>query len=1307
MQDRSEHLERLLRKRIVILDGAMGTMIQQRKLDESAFRGGRFADWRGKDLKGCNDLLNITQPRVIEEIHKQYLEAGADIIETNTFNSQTISLADYGLESLAYELSKAGATCARNAADQVMAAQPGRVCFVAGAIGPTTKTSSISTDVNSSATRGATFDGLVTAYSEQVRGLLDGGADLLLVETIFDTLNGKAAFFAIQKILDERGLEPLPCRTGVSPVTESSKTTNGERREGRSVKTVPILASVTFIQANSNRGVTGQTVEAFWNSISHVPLLSVGMNCALGPRELRPLIQELAGIAPIHVSAYPNAGLPNPLLPTGFPETPETLAPQMREWAQNGWLNIVGGCCGTTPAHIRAIVEAVKGLPPRVPSTVEPYLRLSGLDALTVRPDSNFLNIGERTNVAGSPKFAQLIKAGDFEAALTVARQQVENGAQVIDVCMDEGMIDGVAAMTRFLNLVASEPDICKVPVMVDSSKWEVIEAGLKCLQGKGIVNSISLKEGEEKFLRHARLVRRHGAAVVVMAFDERGQADSFERRIDVCRRAYDLLTRQVGFPPQDIIFDPNVLTVGTGMEEHANYAVDFIRTTKWIKDNLPLAKVSGGISNVSFSFRGNNAVREAMHSAFLYHAIRAGLDMGIVNAGMLAVYQEVPKDLLEMVEDVLLNRRPDATERLTKFADQLKSPASTSSGSAVDTEWRKGTVDERLRHALVKGVADFIDQDIEEARQKYGRPLAVIEGPLMGGMNVVGDLFGAGKMFLPQVVKSARVMKKAVAYLLPFMEAEKKASGSVQRHAGKILLATVKGDVHDIGKNIVGVVLGCNNYEIIDLGVMIPCEKILQTAREQKVDIIGLSGLITPSLDEMAHVARELEREGLKLPLLIGGATTSKAHTAVKISPGYSEPVVHVLDASRAVPVVSNLISGKNKPKFAAQIREEYDRIRAQHAGSQAKLIALEKARANAPRLSHDDLPRPEFTGVRMLGGPGVLPANPNVRRDAEPRRPEAGAAKNISLADLVPFIDWTPFFHTWELRGVYPKILQHEKHGEEARKLFADAQKLLEQIIGEGQLKPRGVYGFFPANRVGDDVELYTDESRAKVLATFHFLRQQIAKDDGTPNWCLADFIAPKNESGATPLLPDYIGAFAVTSGHGLKELVEKFKADHDDYNTIMAEALADRLAEAFAEFLHKRVRAEWGYGKSESLNENDLIAEKYRGIRPAAGYPACPDHSEKQTLWKLLDVERSAGIQLTESCAMWPGSSVSGLYFAHPHSKYFAVGKLGHDQVLDYHLRKGVTLQEAEKWLGPWLNYEPSKPSKAPGCACGLAH
>jgi 5-methyltetrahydrofolate--homocysteine methyltransferase len=1268
---RTDELRRLLAERIVLLDGAMGTMAQQRKLSEADYRGERLKDWP-RELKGLHDLLSLTQPRIVEEIHREYLEAGADIIETNTFNAQSLSLADYGLESFAQEMNLVAARCARRAADSVMANSSGRVCFVAGTLGPTSKTASLSPDVNNPGFRAVTFDQLVAAYGEQIQGLLEGGADLLMVETVFDSLNSKAALFAIQKAFDE------------------------------DARRVPVMLSFT-ITDKSGRTLSGQTVEAYWNSVKNHDLLSIGINCALGPREMRPFIAELAGIADIYVSTHPNAGLPNPMLPTGFPETPESFAPQLREWAESGWLNIVGGCCGTTPAHIRVIAEAMRGLPPRRPSQVEPHLHLSGLEVLTVRPNTNFVNIGERTNVAGSPKFAQLIKAGSFEAAVSVARQQVENGAQAIDVCMDEGMIDGVAAMTRFLNLIASEPDIARVPVMVDSSKWEVIEAGLKCLQGKGIVNSISLKEGEERFLHHAKLVRRYGAAVVVMAFDERGQADTVERKIEVCRRAYELLTEKAGFPPEDIIFDPNVLTVGTGMEEHANYAVDFIRATKWIKENLPRAKVSGGISNISFSFRGNNVVREAMHSAFLYHAIKAGLDMGIVNAGMLEVYEEVPKDLLKLVEDVLLNRRADATERLIKFAESLKqkSASSSATSSPSDAAWRQETVEKRLEHALVKGIVEFIEADTEEARQKFGRPLAVIEGPLMAGMNVVGDLFGAGKMFLPQVVKSARVMKKAVAYLTPFMEAEKKAAGGTHKNAGKVLMATVKGDVHDIGKNIVGVVLACNNYEVIDLGVMVPCEKILQTAREQNVDIIGLSGLITPSLDEMVHVAREMEREGFKLPLLIGGATTSKAHTAVKIAPGYTEPVVYVLDASRAVPAVSHLISTENKPAFVKQVRVEYDQLRTKHAGPKQKLLSIEEARKRSPKLNYNDLPKPGFSGVRVLSSKGrtgsPLPA-------AE-RRARSDAPYPLSFSDLVAFIDWSPFFHTWELRGRYPAILKHERHGEEARKLFADAQKLLERIASERLLFAKGVYGLFPANSTGDDVELYTDERRTQVLTTFHFLRQQIVKDDGSPNWCLADFVAPKG-------LPDYIGAFAVTSGHGLKELVERFKADHDDYNAIMAEALADRLAEAFAEFLHKRVRDEWGFGKTENLSTEDLIDERYRGIRPAAGYPACPDHTEKDILWKLLDVEQNAGIMLTESFAMWPGSSVSGLYFAHPESKYFGVGKLDRDQLLDYHVRKGMTLQEVERWLGPYLNYEPANVSSTAGgknvpCSCGVAH
>jgi 5-methyltetrahydrofolate--homocysteine methyltransferase len=1251
--NRTEALLRLLKERIVILDGAMGTMIQRYELDEAGYRGQRFKDWPS-DVKGNNDLLSLTQPHLIQAIHKQYLDAGADIIETNTFNSTTISLADYGMEGLAFELNVAGAKNARASADAAMAAESGRICFVAGALGPTSKTASISGSVSDPAARGVTYDQLVEAYYEQARGLLEGGADLLLVETVFDSLNSKAALFAIARLFEELGIDAVPA--GSEPRAASS-----------SRRRVPVMLSFTITDL-SGRTLSGQTVEAYWNSVSHFPLLSIGINCALGPKEMRPFIEELSGLAPIYISAYPNAGLPNPMLPTGFPETPETLAPQLAEWAQSGWLNIVGGCCGTTAPHIKALSQAVKKLAPRVPPKVEPYLRLSGLEALTIRPDTNFVNVGERTNVTGSPKFSKLILAGQFEEALAVAKQQVVSGAQIIDINMDEGMLDGVKAMTHFLNLVASEPDISRVPIMVDSSKWSVIEAGLKCVQGKAVVNSISLKEGEEKFVQQASLVRRYGAAVVVMAFDERGQADTVERRKEICARTYKILTEQIGFPPEDIIFDPNILTVATGMEEHDNYAVDFIEATRWIKQNLPRAKVSGGISNISFSFRGNNVVREAMHTAFLFHAIKAGLDMGIVNAGMLGIYGEIPKDLLELVEDVLLNRRPDATERLVTFAESVKKK---DKAEVVEDEWRKGTVEQRLEHALVKGIVDYIDVDTEEARLKIGRPLAVIEGPLMAGMSVVGDLFGSGKMFLPQVVKSARVMKKSVAWLLPFMEAEKKAGGQA-RAQGKVLMATVKGDVHDIGKNIVGVVLGCNNYEIIDLGVMVPCEKILQTAREQNVDMIGLSGLITPSLDEMAHVAREMQRQGFTLPLLIGGATTSKAHTSVKIAPNYKEAVVHVVDASRAVGVVGHLINPKLKPAFAVKNSEDQEKLRQQHTGQRVKLISIDEARRRGPKFEwkEADIAKPEFTGLRTLstavGQDGALP---------------------VQLEDLVACIDWSPFFHTWELRGRYPSILQHEKHGAQARELFNDAQKLLERIVNKNLLAARGVYGFFPANAVGDDVELYTDPSRRHILTTFRFLRQQIEKTDGQPNWCLADFVADKSSSAG-----DYIGAFAVTAGIGVDELAKQFKADNDDYNAIMTEALADRLAEAFAEYLHKRARVEWGYGKTENLTIEQLIEEQYRGIRPAAGYPACPDHTEKWTLWSLLDAEKNAGIKLTESCAMWPGSSVSGLYFSAPQSKYFGVGKLDRDQVLDYHRRKGMDLAVVERWLGPYLNYEP---------------
>ena len=1221
-------VDALLKERILILDGAMGTMIQRYKLDEAAFRGTRFQQWT-KDLKGHNDLLNVTQPAVIEAIHRQYLEAGADIIETNTFNSQAVSLADYGMDDLGYELSKAGAECARRAVAGVIAAQPARRCFVAGAIGPTTKTSSISTDSNDAAARGTTFPELVHAYAEQVRGLLDGGVDLLLVETIFDTLNAKAAFFAIQQLYAE-----------------------GARQ-------VPIMASVTFIQAGSNRGFSGQTVEGFWNSISHVPLLSVGMNCALGPKEMRPLIEELSQLAPIYVSSHPNAGLPNPLLPTGFPETPESLAPQLREWAQNGWLNIVGGCCGTTPDHIRQIAGAVQGVSPRRPGRVEPYLRLSGLEALTVRPESNFVNVGERTNITGSPAFSKLILAGDYDKALTVARQQVEGGAQIIDINMDEGLLDSKAAMQKFLRLLAAESDIARVPIMVDSSKWEVIEEGLRNMQGKGIVNSISLKEGEAKFLEQARLIRRYGAAMVVMAFDERGQADSLSRRTEICERSYRLLTTQVGVPPQDIIFDPNILTVATGLEEHNNYAVDFIEATRWIKQHLPLAKVSGGVSNISFSFRGNNVVREAMHAAFLYHAIQAGLDMGIVNAGQLAVYEEVPKDLLALVEDVLLNRRPDATERLVGFAETVKQKGKA---AVKDDEWRAKPVAERLAHALVKGLTDYIDQDVEEARQLSARPLDVIEGPLMAGMNIVGDLFGSGKMFLPQVVKSARVMKKAVAYLMPFMEAEKQRLGAARAN-GKVLLATVKGDVHDIGKNIVGVVLGCNNYEVIDLGVMVSCETILATAREKQVDVIGLSGLITPSLDEMVHVAKEMTRQGFAVPLLIGGATTSKAHTAVKIAPSYSQATVHVLDASRAVGVVGSLINAQQRTEFAASVRADYDRIRQAHQerGSKA-LVSLEAARAH--RLPTEwaaaDLPVPAFTGVRTID--------------------------RMSLRELVPFIDWTPFFHTWELRGRYPGILEDPTVGPKAKELLADAEALLAEIIRDDLLTARGVDGFFPANSVGDDIELYRDLDRQELVTTFHTLRQQMEKPADQFNLALADYVASK-ESGRT----DYVGAFVVTAGIGVEALCAKFEKDHDDYNSIMVKALADRLAEAFAEWLHKQVRADWGYGRTESLTNEEMIRERYRGIRPAPGYPACPDHTEKRLLFDLLQAESRAGVTLTESFAMLPAAAVSGLYFAHPQAKYFAVGKINRDQVEDYAARKKLSVSEVERWLAPNLNYD----------------
>jgi 5-methyltetrahydrofolate--homocysteine methyltransferase len=1290
MSNHAELLQKTLRERIVIIDGAMGTTIRTYGLGEKEIRGERFADSK-KDLKNNGDLYSLTQPATIGDIHRRFLEAGADIIETNTFSATSIGQSEFFvddprehggrkdqafyqsvienkfLNDLAWEINEQSAKQCREWADRI-ANKTGKPRFVAGAVGPLTVSLSNSPDADDAGFRVVTFDQVKAAYINQVRALIAGGSDILLVETIFDSLNAKAALVAIQEVFEQ------------------------------DKKILPIMISAAVGRGGETM-ISAQTIEAYWNAMKHVQPIAIGLNCSLGPDLMRPFLAELAEKSNTAISCYPNAGLPNPLSPTGFDLKPEDMGNFLGEFANSGLINIAGGCCGNTPEHIAVIAKALENKPPRQSQTETKFstgaaipLRLSGSQPFT-QQIGQFIMIGERTNVAGSPKFAKLIKENKYEEAVAVARQQVENGANIIDICMDEGMIDGVAAMTRFLQLLGSEPEVAKVPFMVDSSKWEVIEAGLKCLQGKGIVNSISMKEGEAKFREHARKVLKYGAAVVVMAFDEQGQAATLADKIRICERAYRILVDEVGFPPEDIIFDPNILTVGTGIEEHNNYAVDFIEATRWIKKNLPHAKVSGGVSNVSFGFRGNNPVREAMHSAFLFHAKNAGMDMGIVNAGMLEIYDEIEPELKELVEDVLLNRRPDATERLVTFGEKLKaaSAGTTASDKKVEEEWRKGTIEERLTHSLVKGIDLYVDADTEEARVKYGKPLSVIEGPLMAGMSVVGDLFGAGKMFLPQVVKSARVMKKSVAYLTPFMEAEKAAMvarGEVVKAQGKIVLATVKGDVHDIGKNIVGVVLACNNYEVIDMGVMVPCEKILERAKLEKADIIGLSGLITPSLDEMVHVAREMERQNFKVPLLIGGATTSRAHTAVKVAQHYSEPVVHVLDASRAVPVTSSLLSKDGKAAFVKNLRDDYEKLRAQHAGSVAKLMSLEAARANAPKLKFEDLPKPEFTGVRTLSSGEFNPG----KCDCGSSHGHAGAF-SVSIEELVPFIDWTPFFHTWELRGVYPKILTHEKHGEEATKLFADAQKMLTEFVANKSLKLQAVYGLFPANSVGDDVEVYTNGSRKHLRTKFHFLRQQIEKGDGTPNWCLADFIAPKQNSEArSQESEDFIGGFAVTSGHGLKEIVEAFKAKHDDYNAILAEAIADRLAEAFAEYLHKRVRAEWGFGKLEKLTAADLIEEKYRGIRPAAGYPASPDHTEKEILWDLLDVEKHTGIKLTESFAMWPGSSVSGLYFAHPDSKYFAVGKLGKDQVEDLAARKNKSVSEMERWLGPWLNYNP---------------
>ena len=1269
-------LQQLLQKRIAIIDGAMGTTIRTYGMSEPDIRGDRFKDSK-KDLLNNGDLFSLTQPKMICDIHRRFLEAGADIIETNTFGATSISQSEFFvddprehggrkdpafyqkiiddrfLNDLAWEINEQSARQCREWADRVANAT-GRRRFVAGAIGPLTVSLSNSPDADDAGFRVVTFDQVKAAYAHQIRALIAGGVDTLLVETIFDSLNAKAALVAIREVFDKDGVE------------------------------IPVQISAAVGRGGETM-ISAQTVEAFWNAVKHVNPLSIGLNCSLGPDLMYPFLSELSEKSSAAISAYPNAGLPNPLSPTGFDLEPGDMGRFLGQFAGSGLINIAGGCCGNTPEHIAAIAKALEGVAPReyaskreadtkqqsigsVDTALERPLRLSGSQPFT-QQQGVYMMIGERTNVAGSPKFAKLIKEGKYEEAVSIARQQVENGANVIDICMDEGMIDGVAAMSRFLQLLGSEPEVAKVPFMIDSSKWEVIEAGLRCLQGKGIVNSISLKEGKDKFVENAKTVLKYGAAVVVMAFDEQGQAATYEDKTRICERAYRILVDEVGLPAEDIIFDPNILTVATGMEEHNNYAVDFINATRWIKQNLPHAKVSGGVSNISFSFRGNNPVREAMHSAFLFHAIRAGMDMGIVNAGMLEVYEEIEPELKELVEDVLLNRRADATERLVDFGEKLKI-ASAGAGAAEKKaeEWRSGTVEERLSHALVKGIETHIDQDTEEARAKLGRPLAVIEGPLMDGMGVVGDLFGAGKMFLPQVVKSARVMKKAVAYLTPFMEAEKAqlaAEGRAVKTQGKIVLATVKGDVHDIGKNIVGVVLACNNYEVIDMGVMVPCEKILERAKQEKADVIGLSGLITPSLDEMTHVAREMERQGFKLPLLIGGATTSRAHTAIKIAPHYSEPVVHVLDASRAVPVTTSLLSEDGRAAFVAQHRADYEQLRKMHASPKQKLVSLATARAHRTPIEwrESDVPTPEFTGVRVL--------------------------EDFPLATLREYIDWTPFFHTWELRGVYPRILEHEKYGEQAKQLFAEANVLLDRIVKEKLITARGVYGLFPANSVGDDVELFADASRTSPVERFHFLRQQAQKDANDPCRSLADFVAPR-ESG----LRDHLGAFAVTTGIGLKALCDSFRAAHDDYNAIMAEALADRLAEAFAEYLHQRARREWGYGRDETLTVDELIHEKYRGIRPAAGYPACPDHTEKGLLWKLLDVEAKTGMKLTESFAMWPGASVSGLYFAHPESRYFTLGKIDRDQVAEYATRKGMSVGEVERWLGPNLNYDTGK-------------
>ena len=1256
-RDLTAELKQHLAQRILVLDGAYGTMIQRHKLEEADFRGARFKDWPS-DLKGNNDLLSITRPDLIREIHEQYLEAGADIVETNSFSSTWIAMADYGMEALAYELNVAAARVAREAADKYSA--PAKPRYVAGSLGPTNRTASISPDVNDPGMRNVTFDELVDAYTEAVRGLIEGGVDILLIETVFDTLNAKAAVFACERVFDEDGLR------------------------------LPVIVSGT-ITDQSGRTLSGQTTEAFYNSLRHAKPLAIGLNCALGPDMLRQYVEEMARVSETYVSAYPNAGLPNEF--GEYDLDAAHMAEYIGEWAAAGFLNIVGGCCGTTPQHIRAIAEAVADQAPRKLPQPAPACRLAGLEPLNIDGSLNFVNVGERANVTGSAKFKRLILEGDYETALEVCREQVENGAQVVDVNMDEGMLDGVAAMRQFLKLCAGEPDIAKVPFMIDSSKWEILEAGLQCVQGKAIVNSISMKEGEEPFLRQAELCRRYGAAVIVMAFDTEGQADTQARKIEICRRAYRLLTEQVGFPAEDIIFDPNIFAVATGIEEHANYGVDFIEATRWIKGHLPHALISGGVSNVSFSFRGNNPVREAIHAVFLYHAVRAGMDMGIVNAGQLAVYDEIPAELRDAVEDVVLNRRADSTERLLDLAPKYQGDGAVADAKQ-DAEWRSWPVAKRLEHSLVKGITDHIDADTEEARQALGVPLKVIEGPLMDGMNVVGDLFGAGKMFLPQVVKSARVMKKAVAYLEPYLEAEKAAllEQGLSRANGKILLATVKGDVHDIGKNIVGVVLQCNNYEVIDLGVMVPADTILQRARDEGADIIGLSGLITPSLDEMVHVAKEMQRLGMRQPLLIGGATTSKAHTAVKIEPRYERAVVYVPDASRAVGVASSLLSDEQHDDFVAKTRSEYQTIRERRAGKDEtkNLVPLAAARANPTPIdwAHYQPSVPAAVGW-------TDPAHSILALDASAQPTQVvhngGGVTlildRVPIAALIPYIDWTFVFHAWQLRGRYPKILDDADKGEEARKLYADAEAMLAQSVDEKWLRAAAVVGLYPANAVGDDVEVYTDATRATVKTTFHNLRKQGKQPAGHYNACLADFVAPR-DSGKV----DYIGGFACTAGIGIDEQIKAFEADHDDYHAIMLKALADRLAEALTEWLHERVRKDyWGYAADESLDNDGLIAEKYQGIRPAMGYPASPDHTEKDLLWALLDVEQATGIWLTESKAMVPTAAVSGLYFAHPQARYFAVGKLNKDQVEDYARRKGMSLAETERWLAPNLAYD----------------